>query len=983
MNNNTNAGHHPVCITTYHTEYRTSRQLLFVLLAVFFSLSIQAQFSRNRKDVDHALEKTVLNTVRQSGKQIQFVMNRGQENLPASVIAYCVSGNQYLFIEQDRLRVMVVKNTSDPVKDLSAVSMPEKKGHEKSSKKYRYNGFSIRFQGAKGTGTIETADQFGTVRNFIRNGSQSVEGIRSFSEVRLKDVYPGIDLRLYSTASGDLEFDWFVWPGADLSIIQMQFEGQQSLHLKQGGTLEVGLAMGKYNMHMPESYYVSKGIKEKADVRFKLGKESKVSFKQYSSKRTGLPLVIDPLLMWGTFFDGGNSAFDEYLYAIEFSYSYDLLYCAGASSLAVSTVYVSALVNGYDSSFSASPDALIYALTANGQTIKYITYLGGSAADVAYGVAVDENYVYVCGYTASADFPVNTDPRNLSFDSAYSGANDGFIAILSPSLDYLNYSSYLGGPGNDRALTVRCKKPDKYYVSLSVTDTLFATEADYLVNAADSSYEGASEAWIGEFSLFNSLEFGTYIGGTDEDRVNDFQLLSNGDIVFTGSTKDITEINAYVPDNGSGKEVLFGRLTKPALAPAYFTTIERIGGSNSEDGWGITCLGDTISVLVGQTNSNDFPLGVGTVFQNTRFGNYDGFIARISNDGTSEYKASFVGGSNVDILVSVRLISMYNSAYLMSFGSTQSTNLSTKNFNSETFYSPLNAGGLDMMFLITKLDLSTKVYLSYVGGSGNDYLGATGAPFGSNHLFYNGRDSVLYVGTTTHSNQSTHQPLYVGRGWADAANQGVPVFDSVKHNLNNDTHVIIAISTTSLLLLPRQFTELRAEMSADCRVMVKWKNENEESLLRYEIEKSNDGVHFRYVSTAASGSGQYSFTDPSYTAGEPVLFYRIKAIAVNGEFYYSPVQRIQTCQSGYTNILVYPAFIRDYLVVSNLPLQPGNLTASLYDMQGMKTETWAIAEGTRNQTCRFTQHHEKGMYLLVITDEASGKTLNSTKLLVQ
>ncbi|MBL0152632.1 MAG: hypothetical protein IPP93_03755 [Chitinophagaceae bacterium] len=57
MNNYTNAGHHPVCITTHLKEHRTSRQLLFVLLAVFFSFSIQAQFSRNRKDVDPALEK--------------------------------------------------------------------------------------------------------------------------------------------------------------------------------------------------------------------------------------------------------------------------------------------------------------------------------------------------------------------------------------------------------------------------------------------------------------------------------------------------------------------------------------------------------------------------------------------------------------------------------------------------------------------------------------------------------------------------------------------------------------------------------------------------------------------------------------------------------------------------------------------------------------------------------------------------------------
>ena len=39
-----------------------------------------------------------------------------------------------------------------------------------------------------------------------------------------------------------------------------------------------------------------------------------------------------------------------------------------------------------------------------------------------------------------------------------------------------------------------------------------------------------------------------------------------------------------------------------------------------------------------------------------------------------------------------------------------------------------------MVFAITDLDFVTSI-ISYIGGSANDYLGATGAPIGANHVF--------------------------------------------------------------------------------------------------------------------------------------------------------------------------------------------------------------------------------------------------------
>jgi hypothetical protein len=64
-----------------------------------------------------------------------------------------------------------------------------------------------------------------------------------------------------------------------------------------------------------------------------------------------------------------------------------------------------------------------------------------------------------------------------------------------------------------------------------------------------------------------------------------------------------------VPNNSFGREVLFGKISVPPSGPVSFAIIDRIGGNGEDYGWGIYSLGDSVSVLVGQTNSTDFPLG--------------------------------------------------------------------------------------------------------------------------------------------------------------------------------------------------------------------------------------------------------------------------------------------------------------------------------------------------------------------------------------
>jgi hypothetical protein len=935
---------------------------------------------------DSSLAEQVKRALKLNSRKLQFVENNGQEGLPANVIGYFSSAYEMVFIERNRLRIVVWDKTQP--------KSTANHAHYASGKAYtgigktRYTSFCIFFKGANSVIQVNKQNPFSTIRNFLQskgNGRQPISAL-SYAELSLLNIYPGIDLRLYSQDNGHLEFDWIIWPGADPGKIKMDFSGNQQVSLSREGNLRINLKHGFFNIHLPESYYVTSHGKIKTNARFIISGWQEVSFILPGEKYPAYPLVIDPDLLWGSFFDGNNTNFDEYLYAIQLNTNNDLIYCAGAANRQVSTSYAAALSLAYDSTFADSTDAFIYAFTKNGQFIKYITYLGGMGADVATGLSVSSSWIYICGHTSSPDFPVTrvSNGGYPAFDSLYHGNVDGFVAVFKPSLDSLNYCSYLGGNGADKALTIRAVADSVFYISLSVMDTLSLSSPNYIYNYADSVYAGNSEAWIGKFSRFNFLNFGTYVGGTSDDLINDFQVLGNGDVVFAGNTKEITEVNPRIPDNGSGQEALFGKIKVPASGPVSFDIIDKIGGSGSDFGWGIYNLGDSISYMVGETNSADFPLGSGPVFQNTRMGKYDGFIAKIYNDGSPGYKATFTGGSGNDILVSVRPVVLNQRALILGFGSTNSNDLLTRNYNGGTFFSANNSGGLDMMFVICDMDLTNKYYLSYIGGSANDYLGITGAPVGSNHLCYSETDSALYVGTTTHSSQLTQTPLFVGRGPADVLNIHVPVFDSTKGNSNNDTHVVIAISTGELYaILQMHWLDFTAALLQDCSVRLIWQVSGNESLSYYIIQRSDDGKNFINLGEITSSGNSYIYTDQTGSLLGKKTYYRIAAVDRQGKILFSPVQSVRPCDLAGNPVLIFPTVIKDEFFIGGLGGFDGQkLDLTLLDAAGRITERQQITGSFFNQAVYIREKLAADSYLITVTDAASGTLIISKKVLV-
>jgi len=969
------------------------KKVSFTFVKFFFPLMCLPFVSKGQSSVSNSLakagqqlapelEKIVRSTLKQSSLKLQLIENNGQLGLPGNVVAYFSSGSQTVFIEKDRLRVVVMRsNDDDPAPGFAndKSSIPSKR------KSYHYNSFSILFKGSKGFSGYEKINPFETKRNFIdaRSSEKTVTNVSSYGEILLKNIYRDIDLRLYSQASGQMEFDWIVAPYADASVIKMKFEGQENLAINDNGDLEIALAMGSFHIHLPESYYVTPDGKQQADIHFYLTGKNEVRFKGFENERKKYPLVIDPDLLWGTFFDGGTFNFDEYLYGLEFNNSNELLYCVGAANLQVSPAYAAALTNAYNGNFILETDAFVYALTKNGQTVQYITYLGGTNEDVGVGISVNQNFVFVCGRTSSFDFPITKSINGdvQAFDTTYHGMDDGFVAIFNLSLDHLVYSSFLGGPGNDHALTIRAGVDSSYYVSLSSSDTLSRKDLDYLSNSADSIFGGSSEAWIGAFTSMDTLHFGTYIGGNSNDLVNDFRVLSNGDVVFIGNTLGITEVNPSVPNDVSGREVLFGKIKVPASGRVSFDIIEKIGGNGEDYGWGIYSLGDSVSVLVGQTNSTDFPLGGAPAFQNMNRGNSDGFVARINNDGSGGYQASYVGGSDEDLLVSVTPVIINGQPVLLAFGTTRSTDLATRNTVGGTFYSNHNSGGYDMMWVICSLSVTYKYYLSYIGGSNNDYLGKTAAPIGSNHLFFNANDSVLYLGTTTHSTENTQAPVFVGRGAVDTANAGIPVFDSTKNNSNNDTHVILAISIKRLFYtLPVKWEKFETSVLSDCSVQLTWRTGDQTDVAQYVVERSADGRNYQDIATMAAIGNSFSYYDKNLLQGATKVIYRILAIDIDGKKTYSSVNAVQLCGQK-QQIKIYPTITNNYFVISaSYPEQVKQLAVEVVDAAGRKIMVRQVAAVNGAQTLFFDKRPASGSYVVVIRNQETSEILHTQKI---
>ena len=127
----------------------------------------------------------------------------------------------------------------------------------------------------------------------------------SFEKLRYEEIYPNIDLKLY-TKEYSLKYDFIVFPGGDPAMIQQEYEGQYDVKLN-GGNLEIDLSVGNVMELAPYAYQFIDGKLIDVECEFQVRKDV-VSFKigDYNSNHK---LVIDPEVSFASYIGSPASNF--------------------------------------------------------------------------------------------------------------------------------------------------------------------------------------------------------------------------------------------------------------------------------------------------------------------------------------------------------------------------------------------------------------------------------------------------------------------------------------------------------------------------------------------------------------------------------------------------------------------------------------------------------------------------------------------------
>jgi hypothetical protein len=204
--------------------------------------------------------------------------------------------------------------------------------------------------------------------------------------------------------------------------------------------------------------------------------------------------------------------------------------------------------------------------------LVYGSYLGGSANDEAYGVALDgEGNIYLTGRTYSDDFPHTGGARATD--------RDIFITKLDPTGRQLLYSTIIGGRNGDDGIAVAVSAAGEAVVSAYTASDDFPLKAPLLDALAPSGGALIKLTPAGDLALSSYLNIDMY--GAHRN----IGLDQGGNIYLAGTLDGDVLVAKFGPDGELlAERQLGGRWADSGLALAV-SSAGRTYITGETDGW--------------------------------------------------------------------------------------------------------------------------------------------------------------------------------------------------------------------------------------------------------------------------------------------------------------------------------------------------------------------------------------------------------------
>lgn len=643
--------------------------------------------------------------VRQSLRALPlaFEVNQGQTDPQIKYMAR--AGGYTLFLTANGA-VVALRSTSRPAAQAtpnnSWVRAAQLTSHR--SKGDRSAAIRMRLLGGNPRAHVAASNRLpGRTNYFIGNDpSRWHANVPQYGRVSYQDVYPGVSMAFYGVQR-QLEFDFIVAPGASPAPIRLDVSGTSRITLDDAGNLRLASTAGDVLLHKPVAYQEKDEARRPVEARFVLTADNQVGFQLGDYDRSS-ELVIDPSVGYATYL-GGTTDDDGNAIAIDSSGN---AYVTGQTT----STNFPIVPGSYRTTNAGGLDAFVTKISADGSTLLYSTYVGGSGNDAGNAIAVDASGdAFVAGETTSAtDFPTTNGALQTAFGG---GGLDAFVFELNSAGTRLTYSTYLGGSGDDVANGIALDGSGNTYIVGSTTSTNFPTQ-----NPVQAAGDGTSSGFVTKLNSSGSgLVFSTYLGGSGNDFAAGVALDSSNNVYVTGATQNPSfpvTANAFQKTCGSDGTCNGG------LADAFVTAFKAngsgfvystfLGGESADQGYGIAVDSAGDAYVTGATLSGDFPLK--SPIQKTYGGSQDAFVAALNPAGSALLYSTYLGGSLNDTGTGIA-VDGANNVYVT--GQTGSSDFPTANptqtnlsGDNDAFVTEINSVGSQFLFS------------TYLGGSLNE-----------------------------------------------------------------------------------------------------------------------------------------------------------------------------------------------------------------------------------------------------------------------
>lgn len=469
---------------------------------------------------------------------------------------------------------------------------------------------------------------------------------KAYASIVYDNVWDGISLH-YETREGRLVMRLEIAPGANLDDVLLE-TGADRLRLKDKGGMSAILGEARMTYDPPIAYQQVDGKRVSVPVNFSPLKHGRFALKS-GDYQQNKGLTLELVHAWGSYIGSETGAFRSDVKSVALG-SNDEIYLAG--NISDFDHRFLPTQGAYDETWNGRLDGFVVKLSADGTTVEYATLLGGSSNDGIHDIAVDnDGNAYVVGYTWSEDFPITPN----AYSSSMGDWIDGFITKFNATGSDLLFSTYLGGRNPDYVHRVLINSVGQ----VCVTGRTSSPDFPITINPGGGHFLALFEPDGSDLIASTSL-LGIDVGGFAIDREGNYYMSGR-----TGS-EDFPVTPGAAQATIPGTSSAFVASFTPDLQTIRMATY--IGGTNFDESFDVAVDDDLNAYVVGKTHSSNFPI-TPTAFDQT-FEESEGYVVKVSADGTEFLYATFLGGDQDDHVQSV-VIDASGSAVVM--GHTDST----------------------------------------------------------------------------------------------------------------------------------------------------------------------------------------------------------------------------------------------------------------------------------------------------------------------